>query len=134
MTVQNSKNNRRYFIKTSLAGVAAGVIFLWDKMVKTQGVISKPKNVHLTYNPNKKVSFNGNFIVVNDNNKTIVLSSKCTHLGCEINELKDNQLICPCHGSTYNLLGMATKGPATGSLKKMDFDLNKNTNSIIIKV
>lgn len=37
----------------------------------------------------------------------------CTHNGCKpATPNKDHQLLCPCHGSTFNADGSVAKGPA----------------------
>jgi len=43
-------------------------------------------------------------------------SAVCTHAGCTVSEVVDGTIICPCHGSEYNLEGSVTKGPATKPL------------------
>ena len=35
----------------------------------------------------------------------------CTHLGCTVNAVETGYA-CPCHGSTYDLIGRNTGGPA----------------------
>lgn len=39
----------------------------------------------------------------------------CTHLGCTVNAVETGYS-CPCHGSTYNLDGKNTGGPAPAPL------------------
>lgn len=39
-------------------------------------------------------------------------SSICTHTGCNVNEVKDGTINCPCHGSRYHLDGTVARGPA----------------------
>ena len=48
----------------------------------------------------------------------VVLSDICTHAGCAVgfNATLD-QMTCPCHGSRFNLQGVAVRGPATLPLK-----------------
>ena len=41
-----------------------------------------------------------------------VMSSKCTHRGCEVDPQGDGTYLCPCHGSKYDKLGTVTEGPA----------------------
>jgi Rieske Fe-S protein len=44
------------------------------------------------------------------------LSSVCPHAGCNVNKIVDGAIICPCHGSRFNLDGSVAKGPATEPL------------------
>jgi Rieske Fe-S protein len=45
------------------------------------------------------------------------LSSICSHRGCTVG-LDGEQLRCPCHGSTFDLEGRATRGPASEPLAR----------------
>lgn len=41
----------------------------------------------------------------------------CQHAGCLVAEVKDGVIICPCHGSTYNVTdGSVHNGPTTKPL------------------
>jgi nitrite reductase/ring-hydroxylating ferredoxin subunit len=41
----------------------------------------------------------------------------CTHQGCLVSEVVDNEIICPCHGSRFSAVdGSFTSGPATTGL------------------
>ena len=44
------------------------------------------------------------------------LSSVCPHAGCNVNKIVDGTIVCPCHGSRFNLDGSVAKGPATEPL------------------
>src|SRR5438876_5771651 len=46
------------------------------------------------------------------------LSLHCTHQGCPVAPPVDGILICPCHGSRYNLDGKVIHGPAIYGLGK----------------
>ena len=128
----DKKQNRRYFIKSAMAALAVGTVVLWDRMISTQKRISARSKISLVFERNKQISFQDDFIIVNTGDEISVLSSRCTHLGCKINEYSNNQLLCPCHGSTFDLEGNATQGPATRSLDKMDFEIDELTNKIIV--
>jgi cytochrome b6-f complex iron-sulfur subunit len=43
--------------------------------------------------------------------KVRVQTAVCTHLGCTVN-MVETGYACPCHGSTYDLIGRNTGGPA----------------------
>lgn len=45
-----------------------------------------------------------------------VLSSRCPHKGCGVEAPKGETIRCPCHGSTFDLSGAVTHGPAVGPL------------------
>ncbi|HEY9230369.1 MAG TPA: Rieske (2Fe-2S) protein, partial [Gemmatimonadaceae bacterium] len=45
------------------------------------------------------------------------LSTICTHRGCTV-DLQGEQLVCPCHGSTYDRSGAVLRGPAERALRR----------------
>lgn len=128
------QHNRRLFIKSAVAGLTLGIVGLWDRMIFTQRKINSRKIVSMPFEVNKEVSFQDDFIIINKEYKTKVLSSRCTHLGCKIDKAKNGQVICPCHGSTFNLDGNATKGPAIRPLEEKKFEIDESNTIITIKV
>lgn len=51
--------------------------------------------------------------------KVVAFSAICTHKGCTVAP-KGDQLVCPCHGSTYDMAtGDNTGGPAPSPLAKL---------------
>ncbi|HIC49423.1 MAG TPA: ubiquinol-cytochrome c reductase iron-sulfur subunit [Dehalococcoidia bacterium] len=59
------------------------------------------------------------------------VSAKCTHLGCHVRPSK-NFLVCPCHGSTYNLEGEVVRGPAQRALTIYPVEVKGDEIRIII--
>ncbi|MDY6809530.1 MAG: Rieske (2Fe-2S) protein [Actinomycetota bacterium] len=44
-------------------------------------------------------------------------SAVCTHKGCTVSDVTDNEIICPCHGSKFSASdGSVIEGPATEPL------------------
>jgi len=55
----------------------------------------------------------------------VAFSAICTHMGCTVAPQGD-QLVCPCHGSTYDLAtGDNTGGPAPSPLPKVSVKVTK---------
>lgn len=44
-------------------------------------------------------------------------SAACPHRGCDVSKVTDGKIVCPCHGSEFNLDGTVAKGPATKPLE-----------------
>jgi cytochrome b6-f complex iron-sulfur subunit len=59
----------------------------------------------------------GNFLVAHTAQDSFVaLSSICTHETCTITGFGSQLYVCPCHGSTFDVNGRVTGGPAPASL------------------
>jgi Rieske Fe-S protein len=62
------------------------------------------------------------------------MSDKCTHLGCRINSIDGDKLICPCHGSVFDSNGEVINDPAGKSLAKLRWRYNKSETKIIVEL
>ncbi|MCY1720346.1 Rieske (2Fe-2S) protein [Prolixibacteraceae bacterium Z1-6] len=125
-------NTRRTFLKIAAAGIAAIFVFLWNKLIVNHLATSQQSKSVFPFNKNKTVSFIDNYIVVNNEGTTTVLSSKCSHLGCTINNAENGKLVCPCHGSEYDLTGKILKGPAYKNLEIIPSKITENGQNIEI--
>jgi Rieske Fe-S protein len=126
------KQSRRTFIRLVYTGLFAVLLFVWNKLTLNHIKAQEAKDRVLPLNINKRVSFHNNYIVLNNNGETTVLSSHCTHLGCKIHETRNGRLICPCHGSEYSLDGIPQKGPAFKSLEKVQSKISSDKTTIEI--
>jgi len=61
----------------------------------------------------------------------ISYSAECTHTGCEI-ELQGGSWECPCHGSTFDIEGKNTGGPAEQDLVSFGVDLDVEADRITL--
>lgn len=73
----------------------------------------------------ESVRFYDAAIVIAAKDTAKVFSSTCPHLGCRINRSEGDQLVCPCHGSRFNLHGELLHGPATRALQPLSFELDR---------
>ena len=126
-------NSRRFFLKAlglSIGGLCFG---FWGTLVKTQKTNAKRKTITISLNDNREVLFHEDCIVVNAE-KPRVFSSYCSHLGCRIQTYENGQLICPCHGSAFDMDGNSLKGPAVKPLNELEYKLNPDTKSITVNI
>lgn len=65
------------------------------------------------------INFIEGAILVNTDAKPRAYRARCTHLGCNINRLEGEEIVCPCHGSRFDLHGRAIKGPAIKALEEI---------------
>jgi Rieske Fe-S protein len=48
-------------------------------------------------------------------------TATCTHQGCQVVEVKNGTINCPCHGSRFKIAdGSVAQGPATSALREID--------------
>lgn len=43
-------------------------------------------------------------------------STACPHQGCNVNAVQGTEIVCPCHGSRFDLGGAVLTGPAEAGL------------------
>jgi Rieske Fe-S protein len=110
---------------------------IWQGAVHQKQMLSSQVNEIITDNnlPDG-VRFYGKVILVKEHSTYQLLSAKCSHLGCRINKVENGQLVCPCHGSRYDLQGNPIVGPSVKALRKLDFriDRKKENTSIFFKI
>jgi menaquinol-cytochrome c reductase iron-sulfur subunit len=63
----------------------------------------------------------------------LILSSRCTHLGCSVNWHADaNEFICPCHDAKFSPEGKVLDGPPPRPLDQYsDFKVDADGNLLI---
>lgn len=61
-------------------------------------------------------------------------SARCTHLGCRIDRVINDEAVCPCHGSRYRADGTVAAGPATRPLAAIRLEPDPGTGGWIARV
>lgn len=71
------------------------------------------------------IRFYDKVIVISSPEGVKVFSSTCPHMGCRINRAEAGELVCPCHGSRFNVRGEVVHGPAGRPLQPLRFELDR---------
>lgn len=105
---------------------------MMNSMVKREEELPENAQAILTIplSAGESIRFLDGAIVIHHNAGLNVYSSRCTHLGCRINLAEGNELVCPCHGSRFNLDGSVVHGPATRYLQPLRYEID-NTASVL---
>jgi len=126
--------NRLDFIKA--LGWFAGLPFLVfaGMTVSTHQRFRDVDEVRIPQNINNGIPFFGQVIIYKANENLKAFSSACPHLGCQIQEIVNSQLVCPCHGSKFTIDGKPISGPAKQALKELEYEIDDETTEIVVKV
>lgn len=66
--------------------------------------------------------------------RVIVFSPICTHLGCGYRwDVQDREFKCPCHGSVYDVTGRVLAGPAPRPLDELPAKIENGKLLVIYK-
>ena len=141
--------NRRDFIKLTTAAVGAfigaaiglpAIAYLVDPALKATKSdawiplgklesfeVGKPTLASFTRSKvngwEKTVTSYGVFVIKKSDSNFLVLSNKCTHLGCSVSWKDDRQeFICPCHDAQFGLDGKVRGGPPPRPLDSFSGD------------
>ena len=121
------QNQRRIFLKVAVAGLGVFALWLMDKLATRATALPEysSRTITVPLAIGECVRFFDDAIVVrNKSGALAVFSSACTHLGCRLNRTEANEIVCPCHGSRFDLNGRVARGPATRSLAPLTFEVD----------
>ncbi len=90
------------------------------------------RKIFLPKDLNEGINFFNEVIVYKNKNDIIVFSSRCTHLGCKIDKIESNHLVCKCHGSKYSYNGKVLKGPANKDLTKLNIQFDNSAQQYFV--
>lgn len=122
-----AKLNRKEFIKGLMYLMLLPLLYILNRMVTDHKRFgSFKRELRLNNNIPNGLSISNEVIFYKTNKELKVYSARCTHLGCKINQIEDDEIVCPCHGSRYNTEGKPIKGPSIKKLEELDFELDQD--------
>lgn len=114
-------DSRREFFRKALA-FAAGLPFavLLAEMLRREKALQAPGIVNIPPDVATGLSVVEGAIVHREGDGAIrAYAARCTHLGCRIDRVVGDEVVCPCHGSRFRADGSVAAGPATRPLAAM---------------
>ncbi len=119
--------SRRLFLKTGITSLGALALWIMDRIAWDAESIPENSETTLTvsWSAAQAIHFYDPMIVVNRTDAVAVFSSQCPHLGCRVNRTEGRELVCPCHGSRFDLGGNVVHGPAARGLRSLPFALDR---------
>jgi len=71
-------------------------------------------------------------VIINLDGDTIrAFTSRCTHTGCAVNDFRNNEIICPCHGSKFSTSGAVVQGPARQPLT--EYTVTRSGDTVTVR-
>jgi Rieske Fe-S protein len=129
------KITREKFFKVLSYALIIPLVYGWISMLKQNRFLhSKSETLVLPANLPDGLSFFQPVIINKKPDGIEIFSARCTHLGCMINHIKNDRLVCPCHGSEYLSDGSVIKGPSKEPLRKLNYTFDREKEAIIVKL
>jgi len=127
-----TRHNRRDFLKHLWGFLLIPYLVLLALMTNSTMRLARQGTLTIRNNIPEGVSFYSGIICIRKGTQLTFLSDRCTHLGCRINHADNDRLICPCHGSAFDLNGSVVKGPAIEGLRVLDHKTGPQEDEITI--
>ncbi len=113
--------NRRFILRLSLGALLFPFLWLWRDLSAVHRRLQPRSRAPLRLDPLREgIHFHEEAILQVEGQEIYALSARCPHLGCHINQLREEALYCPCHGSRFDLQGRRLSGPAQEDLKPLE--------------
>jgi nitrite reductase/ring-hydroxylating ferredoxin subunit len=126
------KISRKEFLKKLWWILLIPYLALVGLMNRKHHQVRAPKEQRISNVLPEGISFHENIICIKKTGIPKFMEARCTHLGCRIDKVKDGKLVCPCHGSTFDMTGKPIKGPANKSLPTLNFEEDRLNGEYII--
>ncbi len=79
------------------------------------------------------LSVTGTALVFRDASGLRAYSARCTHLGCRIDRVVGDEVVCPCHGSRFRADGSVAAGPAARPLVRLRVEADPKSGGWIAR-
>lgn len=110
------RGRRRFFWTVALAPLAWGLSRLLPRLREAQQSIP----VHIPGDIPEGLTIVGDAVVLRSADGGVVAyAARCTHLGCRIERVQGDAVVCPCHGSRFGSDGRVLSGPAVRPLQRL---------------
>jgi len=124
--------SRKDFLRFVWIAVVAPFVFIWGMSVKRFRESDGKSELRISSMIPDGISFYDEVIISKRDGEVKAFSAHCTHLGCIINEIRDGEMVCPCHGSRFDTDGKPINGPAVERLRQLN--INKENGEIVIAI
>ena len=114
-----------------------GLLLLWPLLrFLVHKVPRKPRLVEAMGTFEKKTFLTKEeFIVFHEDEQLWAVSRSCTHLGCRLNYIEEEQhLECPCHQSRFSKGGEVLRGPAEKPLARYPVERTDTPTTFLITI
>lgn len=110
---------RRAFFRTALLAAGTLLAWGWGTLGLDRQRRQRPSRISVPEPQGDGVTIQGDFVLVREGGALAVFDARCPHLGCRISRVDEGVLVCPCHGSRFNLAGRRLAGPAATGLRRL---------------
>lgn len=131
---ENRLSRKEFFKRLGTFTLLPAGFFWYSSVTRGKESHTRTRQVRLATPINKGITFKDDIIVNRDDRGTKIFSSRCTHLGCRLNKIENNEIVCSCHGSKFSKDGKVLKGPADKNLQQLEYMADKSSKEIIINV
>jgi len=78
------------------------------------------------------LSIHGSVVILSEGSEYRAFSTRCTHLGCRVQEGDTSTLVCPCHGSRFDTEGRPFAGPAREPLASLACRVDAEERALVV--
>lgn len=129
---EHSRVGRRSFVSLLAFFLLAPFAYVWRAMAQNRALSAANREIRIAAPQQDGISFHGPVILKKLGPQIVALSARCPHLGCHIERVAGENLICPCHGSTFSLQGKRLFGPAQADLQRLSIRQEDDGATVVV--